>query len=399
MLNLETRSLLGRLRPMRDGTGWLVVYIAAAMVLVMGIVAAVPAEAKRPGSTYCFVGKCHRVKSLSETRALVGKEVSLYASHYSDCSKDRYNPCGLTSSGEPFHPDRPDNAASPIYPDGTVLLVRNPATKAAAVVRINNAGPYWGNRKLDVSHATAERLGFRKRGVAKLETKIISAPNKKESGYVRRRSYRPLPGFIGKFESLEKAEVMAVATMMLDATAASALGPSSGAVMVAARMRGKKERAVRQRFKKTIAPIVKKMRLIADMKPVTAKVLQVAQMSVRAEPSRLSSVASQLPPTGSDHYPTPSRQMAEAVLADMGSEGAILEPRVMRGGVKLIRTAEVGAQKKDAWHDLLAPRLGADSITGGGSWGGDLPLGPLPGRAPREYYPELPLLARNSMAG
>ena len=79
-------------------------------------------EAKTPGKTYCFVGKCHRVKTIEETQALVGVEQAVVASHYDDCSKDRFNPCGLTSSGERFYPDRPDNTASPVLPDGTQIL-------------------------------------------------------------------------------------------------------------------------------------------------------------------------------------------------------------------------------------------------------------------------------------
>ena len=87
------------------------------------------------------------MKTIEETAALVGVEELITASHYDDCSKDRFNPCGLTSSGERFHPDRPDNTASPIYPDGTQLLVWSPANKRALVVRVNNAGPYWATAR------------------------------------------------------------------------------------------------------------------------------------------------------------------------------------------------------------------------------------------------------------
>ena len=41
-------------------------------------------EAKTPGKTYCFVGKCHRVKTIEETQALVGVEQPVVASHYDD---------------------------------------------------------------------------------------------------------------------------------------------------------------------------------------------------------------------------------------------------------------------------------------------------------------------------
>ena len=32
---------------------------------------ATPTEAKTPGSTYCYYGVCHRVKTIDETKALV----------------------------------------------------------------------------------------------------------------------------------------------------------------------------------------------------------------------------------------------------------------------------------------------------------------------------------------
>lgn len=164
------------------------------------------AEAKTPGKTYCFNGICHTVKTIAEMVAIVGQEETLATSFYDDCKRDRYNPCGLTSSGEVYRPNDADNAASPIYPDGTVLLIRNPANGSAAIVRVNNAGPYWGKRKLDVSRGTAEALGFKRRGVAKLEVKVLSAPSTADARYKKNRRYEAVPGAIGAFASLAAAE-------------------------------------------------------------------------------------------------------------------------------------------------------------------------------------------------
>ncbi len=59
--------------------------IAAAIAAVaIPAITTTPAEAKTPGKTYCFVGKCHRVKTIEETQALVGVEERLVASHYDD---------------------------------------------------------------------------------------------------------------------------------------------------------------------------------------------------------------------------------------------------------------------------------------------------------------------------
>lgn len=163
------------------------------------------ADAKRPGGRHCAGGVCHRVMTLTETEAQIGKVRRLKASHYDDCRRDRFNPCGLTSSGEVFRAHAPDNAASAIHPDGTILVVRNPATRLAAVVRVNNFGPFRGDRKLDMSRAAAERLGFARLGVASLEVMVAYAPTPAETRYARKRRYEPVPGFIGSTASIASA--------------------------------------------------------------------------------------------------------------------------------------------------------------------------------------------------
>jgi rare lipoprotein A len=178
---------------------------AGALILAAGL-SGDSAEAKTPGKSYCFYGKCHRVKTIAETEAMIGKDEIVHASHYDSCKRDRYNPCGLTSSGAVFDSEAPDNAASPILPDGTTVLVRSLETGVALVLRINNAGPYWGNRKLDVSRKAAEVLGFAGQGVAKLEMRVIDAPTVAEATYKKKRVYDPVPGHIGQFASLDEAQ-------------------------------------------------------------------------------------------------------------------------------------------------------------------------------------------------
>lgn len=134
------------------------------------------AEAKTPGKTYCYNGICHRVKTLAEMNDLIGHEEVVVSSYYDDCKVDKHNPCTALSSGEEHRPDLPDNAASPVYPNGTILLLENPKTNARLLVRVNNSGPYKKGRMLDVSRAAAEELGFKKRGVAHIKLTVISGP-------------------------------------------------------------------------------------------------------------------------------------------------------------------------------------------------------------------------------
>jgi len=198
-------------------------FSALSCLLLIPFSAAV--EAKTPGKTYCFRGYCHRVLTLAETQKLVGTQAKLITSNYDDCKRDRFNPCGLTSSGAVFRSDLADNAASPIYPDGTIILVRHPQTKKTAVLRVNSAGPYHGKRLLDVSRATAKALSFERQGVATLDVRVLQAPSKAESTYKKNRMYAPVPGYLGSFASLDQA----VTAYGLNApTAVAAIYPQGG---------------------------------------------------------------------------------------------------------------------------------------------------------------------------
>ena len=142
------------------------------------------------------------MKTIEETRRAIGATQVVKSSFYYDAGSDRYNPSNITSSGEYFRSDKPDNAASPIWPDGTRLLMWNPSNKRTAVVRINNAGPYWGGRTLDVSRATAERLGFAM--PASRRCTPTSCPHRARPRQVRQgAAYPPVPGFIGVFETID----------------------------------------------------------------------------------------------------------------------------------------------------------------------------------------------------
>jgi rare lipoprotein A len=200
-------------RPLRDtasgiAAGWrltLPALVGAAATLIVSTGAVPTADAKSPGTRYCFHGYCHRVGTLTQTDTLVGWRGYVLASYYDSCHRDALNPCGLTSSGAVFRADFPDNAASPLLPDGTVILAYNPKTGDASVLRITNAGPYSGERKLDVSRAAAEKLGFRKQGVAGLVISVLQSPTKAEANYVGRRVYPSVPGYLGRFATVDIA--------------------------------------------------------------------------------------------------------------------------------------------------------------------------------------------------
>ena len=70
-----------------------------------------------------------------------------------------------------------DNAASKTLPLGTKARVTNLETGRSATVTIQDRGPYVKGRIVDLSPATAEKIGIEpKDGVARVEVKPISVP-------------------------------------------------------------------------------------------------------------------------------------------------------------------------------------------------------------------------------
>jgi rare lipoprotein A len=70
-----------------------------------------------------------------------------------------------------------NNAASKTLPLGTTAKVTNLATGKSAVVTIEDRGPYVKDRIVDLSPATAQRIGLdQEKGVAKVVVAPIAVP-------------------------------------------------------------------------------------------------------------------------------------------------------------------------------------------------------------------------------
>lgn len=78
-----------------------------------------------------------------------------------------------TANGERFDM-RAMTAAHPSLPLDSWVLVRNLRNNKVAVVRINDRGPYHGNRILDLSYAAAMRLSFVDHGATQVEIRRLS---------------------------------------------------------------------------------------------------------------------------------------------------------------------------------------------------------------------------------
>jgi rare lipoprotein A len=77
-----------------------------------------------------------------------------------------------TANGEIFDPTLL-TAAHRTFPFGTVLDITNPKTTQTVRVRVNDRGPYIGNRVIDLSYAAAQQIGLIEPGVGVVDIKVI----------------------------------------------------------------------------------------------------------------------------------------------------------------------------------------------------------------------------------
>ena len=68
-------------------------------------------------------------------------------------------------------------AAHKTYPLGTVVRVTNPVNGKSIEVKIDDRGPFWNNRELDLSKGAASYLGTKQQGVAAVHIEVISVPS------------------------------------------------------------------------------------------------------------------------------------------------------------------------------------------------------------------------------
>ena len=79
---------------------------------------------------------------------------------------------GKTANGETYDMNSM-TAAHRTLPFGTMVKVTNIHNGAETVVRVNNRGPFHGNRIIDLSKGAAAQLGMVNRGVAQVKLEIV----------------------------------------------------------------------------------------------------------------------------------------------------------------------------------------------------------------------------------
>ncbi len=89
------------------------------------------------------------------------------ASFYSDGFEGR-----PTANGESFDSSLP-TAAHRTLPLGSIVRVTNIANGKSVVVRVNDRGPYHGNRVLDLAESAAADLDFVSKGTARVRIELL----------------------------------------------------------------------------------------------------------------------------------------------------------------------------------------------------------------------------------
>ncbi|MCP9839022.1 septal ring lytic transglycosylase RlpA family protein [Synechococcus sp. J7-Johnson] len=77
-----------------------------------------------------------------------------------------------TANGEVFRPGTM-TAAHRTLPFGTKVKVTNLWNGRSAIVRINDRGPFHGNRIIDLAHGAAQNLGLVSSGIAQVRLEVV----------------------------------------------------------------------------------------------------------------------------------------------------------------------------------------------------------------------------------
>ena len=110
----------------------------------------------------------------------------------------------LTANGEIFDTHEV-SAAHKELPFGTVVRVTNLKNGLQVEVRINDRGPYVGERIIDLSMAAAEAIDMVEDGISEVTLEVLFRPESPESAYDRAEDAELVRIQIGAYSSVETA--------------------------------------------------------------------------------------------------------------------------------------------------------------------------------------------------
>lgn len=131
-------------------------------------------------ASYVVNGKRYYVLKSSRNYDRVG-----YASWYGTKFQNR-----LTSTREPYNLFAM-TAASPNLPLPTYVRVTNLANGRSVIVRVNDRGPFIGNRIIDLSYVAAKKLGYANKGTARVRVQAINVNQPQLAHRQRQTTHQP----------------------------------------------------------------------------------------------------------------------------------------------------------------------------------------------------------------
>ncbi len=118
----------------------------------------------------------------------IGEPYKVAGKWYTPKEDPTYNEVGIASwYGADFHAKRTANgevydmnkltAAHTTLPMPSWVRVTNLENNRSLILRVNDRGPFVGNRLIDVSRRGAQLLGFEKRGTTRVRVEAVSGPD------------------------------------------------------------------------------------------------------------------------------------------------------------------------------------------------------------------------------
>ncbi|VAV88490.1 Septum-associated rare lipoprotein A [hydrothermal vent metagenome] len=149
-------------------------------------------------------------------RRHLGKPYSIAGRKFYPRKDPTYNKVGIASwYGKRFHRRATSNgewydmnylsAAHPTLPLPSYAKVTNVATGKTLVVRVNDRGPFVGNRIIDLSRASAEYLGTKRKGTAKVRVEYIGPAPLNDKGVHLAAMNRELARGTPKYKMIARA--------------------------------------------------------------------------------------------------------------------------------------------------------------------------------------------------
>lgn len=131
-----------------------------------------------------------------ETLSQIGFTQKGRASYYSIPFHGR-----KTANGEIFNM-KALTAAHQTLPFNSLVKVTNIKTKKSIVVRINDRGPFYKNRIIDLSHSAAKALNFLHQGTILVKLEVISSQNKSKPKKLEFESFTTGKFYLSKGKEL-----------------------------------------------------------------------------------------------------------------------------------------------------------------------------------------------------